>query len=123
MIRIMGSVIGVLLIGIILLGVLYKGSLTRAGQLESDLEMSNMTVTALEVSIENLEQERQRQAIKTSKFVSELSQYERELAQYRNREDIVVAKPGLVTIKINKAYKALEMEVACETGDTTACVN
>lgn len=123
MIRIMGSIIVVLLIGIGLLGVLYKGSLTRAGQLESDLEMSNMTVTALEVSIENLEEERQKQALKTSKFVSELSQYERELAQYRNREDIVVAKPGLVTIKINKAYKALEMEVACETGDTTACVN
>lgn len=123
MIRIMGSIIVVLLIGIGLLGVLYKGSLTRAGQLESDLEVSNMTVTALEVSIQNLEEERQKQALKTSKFVSELSQYERELAQYRNREDIVVAKPGLVTIKINKAYKALEMEVACETGDTTACVN
>ena len=71
---------------------------------------------------EEVEEARQKLALQSVSYQNELSQYERELAQYRGREDVVVKKPGLVALKINRAFEDLQLQLACETGDTTACL-
>ena len=47
----------------------------------------------------------------------------RELTRYENREPTVIAKPTLVTRKINRAFIKQQERLSCITGDTTACTN
>lgn len=47
----------------------------------------------------------------------------RELDGYVNRTPTVIAKPGLVSRKINRAFIKQQERLACITGDSTACTD
>lgn len=121
MIRLLMGGLAVCVIALSILGVMYQNSLETMAEQRKDLDSANTTITQLEQNIVEVEEARQRLALQSVSYQNELSQYERELAQYRGREDVVAKKPGLVSLKINRAFEDLQLQIACETGDTTAC--
>lgn len=65
---------------------------------------------------------KQAEYLKTSNDItSEFKKQERELEALKNRESIVLKKRSLVELRINKAFDKGQLELACLTGDTTAC--
>lgn len=121
MIRILMGSIVVLAILLAIVSYLYSSSLETVAEQKKDLKNASETITQLEVSIQDMEADRAKLATETRSYVTELNKYERELAKYRGREDVVAAKPTLVAIKINNAFRELQLQLACETGDESAC--
>lgn len=56
-----------------------------------------------------------------SALTQETNSNKRKLSELSGRESIVVAKPGLVEIKLNKAFNETQRELGCITGDTNLC--
>ena len=85
-------------------------------------------LVAKQISLDNLQKSIQQvkdlQVI-TDQTVSKLTQEsnlnKRNLSELSGRESIVVAKPGLVEIKLNKAFNKTQQELGCITGDTNLC--
>ena len=59
---------------------------------------------------------------KIGKLDSENRVAEASLESYRGREATIIAKPGLITKKINKAYKKQQDKLSCLTGATEKCI-
>lgn len=122
MIRLLIGSLAVCIVALSILGFMYKSSLETVAIQRKNLESANTAISKLEQNIAEVEEARKKLALQSVSYQNELSQYERELAQYRGREDVVAKKPGLVALKINRAFEDLQLQLACETGDTTACL-
>jgi len=54
-------------------------------------------------------------------LTKETNSNKRKLSELSGRESVVAAKPGLVEIKLNKAFNETQRELGCITGDTNLC--
>jgi hypothetical protein len=117
-------VIILLAVGGIALGIatkLYLGELQDHAVTQEKLDTRNRELTAYikavkAMSLKQVEIMRLKNEVQ-SKYLSSV----RDLDAFRNREHIVLAKPGLVEIKINKAFNKQQRRLACATGDTALC--
>lgn len=75
------------------------------------LEKSIKDVQALQVLTESTVLE----------LTKETNSNKRKLSELSGRESVVAAKPGLVEIKLNKAFNETQRELGCITGDTNLC--
>lgn len=89
--------------------------------LATQLEAQNSEFLRIEKRIETVELQRKTHENSIIALNNRVEQQKRALVDLKQREKTVVAKPGLVEIKINKAYTAQQKAYMCLTGDTTAC--
>jgi septal ring factor EnvC (AmiA/AmiB activator) len=113
-------IIAVLLIIAALGGVLYF-EIQSHGATKEELKSLETTVALMQNSIDTANSSRLKVDKKVNAIATETSYLERELSQYRDREKVVLAKPGLVELKINKSFNKYQKSLACETGDTLIC--
>ncbi len=90
---------------------------------EHQLEIKSKEIIALNNAI--LEERGHTLDLQFDQKTAQLNYLEtkRELSRYENREPTVIAKPGLVSKKINKAFIKQQERLACITGDITACTD
>lgn len=104
-----------------LLGDAYFDEVKRHGMTTAQLEK---TVNELDIYKAGLlEAQNAMVAFESEKLANttEFNKVSRELQGLKNREATVLAKTGLVTLKINKSFKASQERLACITGDDTLC--
>jgi septal ring factor EnvC (AmiA/AmiB activator) len=89
--------------------------------LSVQLEAQNTEFARIEERIKSVELQRKAHETSVMNLNNRVEQQKRALAGLKQREKTVMAKPGLVEIKINKAYTAQQKAYMCLTGDTTAC--
>jgi chromosome segregation ATPase len=89
--------------------------------LSLQLEAQSTEFARIEERIKFVEAQRKTYERSVLALDNRLEQQKRELISLKNREETVLAKPGLVELKINKAYTAQQKAYMCLTGDKTAC--
>jgi DNA repair ATPase RecN len=89
--------------------------------LSLQLEAQSTEFARIEERIKLVELQRKTYERSVLALDNRLEQQKRELISLKNREETVLAKPGLVELKINKAYTAQQKAYMCLTGDKTAC--
>lgn len=100
---------------------LYYKEIQRHAVTKQELAIKEVSIDKLEKSIEDARvlQVTTEQAVQ--ELTKETNSNKRKLSELSGRENIVVAKPGLVEIKLNKAFNKTQRELGCITGDTNLC--
>lgn len=91
-------------------------AVTKANLVTKGLELDAYTL-AISKMVEDQTMLRKSAEVIRSEYAKEV----RELSYLKNRENVVLAKKTLVTLRINKAYKKQQLRFACITGDNLAC--
>ncbi len=110
-----------MLAGLGTLGLLYKNALEDNAVKEQAIEQLSSRLGELQGQI-NREQERYSELQQTRRDIQ--SQYRNvvsELQQYRGREDVVLAKPGLVEDRVQESFDGFMKEMECATGAVESC--
>lgn len=95
----------------------YKYQQFTIESLENKLKMATEKATALETNINSISK-----TIDTFKVNQVETRKETDkLKKSITRLDTVKAKPGLISIKIEKSYKQFHLEKACYSGNKEAC--
>lgn len=121
MIGIQSKIIVILIILMGIGGYLYYTEIESHAETRADLAVQSRAKEALAQSIKDSERERRAVENEVKEITLEATELKRELSSLRNREDVVLAKPGLVEIKINKSFNKTQRLLACITGDTKLC--
>lgn len=115
-----GLFVGSLAISIASSALLYN-SYQKIGKLEQTVDLQAETITNLQDNLALQREENlayQRQVLETTNSFNETK---RRLEDLKGREKTVLAKKSLVALRINKAFQKRQREMACLTGDKTAC--
>lgn len=88
----------------------------------SALVTANASITDTNSRLLIVEQERKRHESSLSNINSDIDKAKSELDGLKRREATVVAKSGLVELKINKAFIKQQEKIACITGNAALCV-
>jgi hypothetical protein len=102
-------------------GKLLHKEIKSNGATSAKLAQSEAEVNSYLTAIEAMKNSQISMSIKLSQARTKYSKSARDLEDLKHREETVLAKKGLVTIKINKAFTKQQTHLACLTGDTTAC--
>jgi len=108
------KIIGIAILLLSVVSGLYYLEVRKNAKLELQVEQLN-------ANIEKAESKRISHDKEITTILQENAESIRELNSFRGREDVILAKPGLVAIKINKSFKDSQLLLACETGDQSAC--
>lgn len=103
-------------------GKLLHREIQSHGATSAELAQSQESLSAYVTAMDNMVVAQTVLATKIRDTQNNYAESARKLEALKNRESTVLAKKGLVSIKINKAFKAQQSELACLTGDTTACI-
>lgn len=117
----MHYIIGVLLLVLGSLGYLYREEIISHGETKALAEQLKSDQEALRNSINEMAIQQAKISDENLKSTLELRETKRQLDTLRGREAAYIAKPKLVEKLINKDFKKDELELACLTGDKTAC--
>lgn len=110
-----------MLAGLGTLGVLYKNALEDNAVKEQAIEQLSSRLGELQGQIDR-EQERYSELQQTRRDIQ--TQYRNvvsELQQYRGREDVVLAKPGIVEDRVQESFDGFMKDMECATGSTQSC--
>ena len=88
---------------------------------KAKLEITEQTLAALATQVSSVMTKQAEFVVTSNNITSSFRKQERDLEQLKNREEVVLAKRSLVQLRINKAFEKDQLELACITGDTTAC--
>lgn len=103
------------------LGYGLKVQIENVGELKSKLVQIQQEKIDLENQIEN---EKSRSIVLNNKVSDAVSNYNKikgELDSHKRRYSVIVKKPGLVELKINKSFNSFMNEMYCSTGDKEKC--
>lgn len=104
------------------LGYLYTNSLEKIGNLETTLETKEKETKALKQNIRDMASSQRDIEVQMDDIARDARKYSAEISTSKNREEVVVAKPSLVEIKINKSFLSREEKWACVTGAEEYCI-
>ena len=85
------------------------------------LVQSNEALTRYVDALNQMGEAQSKVSAEKAEIVLKFKETTRELLNLQNREATVLAKKGLVELKINKAYKEQQEIYACISGDTNLC--
>lgn len=105
-----------------LLGYMLKNEIESHAITKVELTTATAAIENLQQSIVDMQAAQNSLDGKTKELQLELNDAVRQLDSFRNREHILMAKPGLVEIKINKAFEKEQKYLACITGDIALCL-
>jgi len=108
--------LGLILVTSTLFGV-YKYQEYTISNLESKLEISNNRVDNLETNITGIKSV----VTKFGNNQEETNSTIRKLQSSTSRLDVIIAKPTLVSRKIESSYAKFHLEKACYSGNKEAC--
>lgn len=116
-----GVLVAVLLCAVLGLGYLYREEVKLSAATEQRLEQVQSAITHLENQIKTEKMSHTRLQTESAKITQDFQDMKRELNGYKNREDVVIRKPTLVQLKIQKSFDGLMDEIHCTTGDARKC--
>lgn len=102
-------------------GYLFYKEIQNHAMTKQELAIKQENINRLEQSIEDVKNLQVITDQAVSKLTQEASLNKRKLSELSGRESTVVAKPGLVEIKLNKAFNETQERIGCITGDTNLC--
>lgn len=88
---------------------------------KTKLETTELALAELATKVSTVMNNQAEFVTTSNTITSSFRKQERELEALKNREETVLAKRSLVQLRINKAFEKDQLELACTTGDTTAC--
>ena len=98
--------------------------------LETSLESYNASLTAANNSIKEVNKQVQQLSLdkqahdkKVYQITASASNRITKLERNRAKENLVLAKPGLIETKINDAFKKQQDKLSCVTGNVELCAN
>lgn len=117
-----------LLIGLLLLAgttatgfYLWNEESKEHGKTQAHLQESQQALDRYVQAIQEMGETQAKFEADNKQISADFREAKRELDSYRNREHIVKAKPGLIELRINKAFAKQQKELACASGETTLC--
>jgi hypothetical protein len=102
-------------------GKLLHKEIKSHGATSAELAQSEATINSYITAIDAMQDAQINMSVKLNQAQTKYSKSARDLENLKNREKTVLAKKGLVAIKINKAFIKQQTHLACLTGDSTAC--
>lgn len=94
-------------------------------ELSASLADTTTSLNTAKSDVEYLKSSRQTDQEVTLNLAAQIKQIkedgyatQKKLSEYANRKDVVLAKPGLVEIKINKATEKAQRDLYCASGGT-----
>jgi outer membrane murein-binding lipoprotein Lpp len=102
---------------------LYNKKVEEVGEQAAKIEQIEEDLTNLSESVEQNRIDSYILQENVRRNNSDLADTKEELNQYRGRQAVVAAKPGLVEIKINKSFNEFMDRLSCSTGDKGKCEN
>lgn len=115
------KIFGGVLLFISLLGYLYYNEIINHGSTKKELASVQTELLNIKEKISKLDKDRVEVETKLSSIVLDVNKDIRELESFKGRESVLMAKPGLVEIKINKSFSSTQQQLACATGDINLC--
>ena len=115
------QIIAALLLLLTVGGYLFYKEIQDHAETQQELVVKQNSINRLEQSIEDVKLLQVTTEETVNDLIEEANSNKRKLSELSGREDVVVAKPGLVEIKLNKAFDKTQRELGCITGDTNLC--
>jgi len=118
-------IVGALVLSLAASGVLMNTYIEEKAEhavTQAELLNSKEAINRYAEAVKLMGEEQQVLTAKLNTLGSENRVAEATLESYRGRESVIVAKPGLITIKINKAYKKQQDKLSCLTGALEKCI-
>lgn len=101
---------------------LYTQEVKEHAVTTQSLSIANQTLDGYVAAVGEMAKEHSIVGKEYKAITLEFNATKRELESFRHRESVILAKPGLVSIKINKAFTKQQNKIACITGDTALCI-
>ena len=102
-------------------GFLFYKEIQEHAVTKQQLVTKQASVDRLEKSIKDVQTLQVLTESTVLELTKETNSNKRKLSELSGRENVVAAKPGLVEIKLNKAFNETQRELGCITGDTNLC--
>tara|TARA_Y100001973_G_C5146200_1_gene305548 strand:- start:712 stop:1050 length:339 start_codon:yes stop_codon:yes gene_type:complete len=102
-------------------GFLFYKEIQEHAVTKQQLVTKQASVDRLEKSIKDVQTLQVLTESTVLELTKETNSNKRKLSELSGRESVVAAKPGLVEIKLNKAFNETQRELGCITGDTNLC--
>ena len=102
-------------------GFLFYKEIQEHAVTKQQLVTKQASVDRLEKSIKDVQTLQVLTESTVLELTKETNSNKRKLSELSGRESVVAAKPGLVEIKLNKAFNETQRELGCITGDTILC--
>ena len=102
-------------------GFLFYKEIQEHAVTKQQLVTKQASVDRLEKSIKDVQTLQVLTESTVLELTKETNYNKRKLSELSGRESVVAAKPGLVEIKLNKAFNETQRELGCITGDTNLC--
>lgn len=101
----------------------------RVETLAGDLAVATKQISVLETSLKNVKAESERRETRMNQYFTfnnisqaDLDKKIKQLDKALSRQDIIAAKPGLVTLIAKKQNKEFEERLACLSGSVEYCL-
>lgn len=88
---------------------------------KADLEAHKVALSNYASAIETMSIKQRALEDRNSAIDTEFAQVKRELQDLKGRSSLILAKRGLVELKLNKAFNKQQKSLACVTGDIKLC--
>ncbi len=119
--KILATALAVTIVVLLFLADTLQGEIKEHAKTQAALTTSQESLDAYIHAIEVMSENQIRLEKAVSLHQNNYNLATRKLVGLKDREVTVLAKKGLVELKINKAYNKQQNRLACITGDNTAC--
>jgi predicted nuclease with TOPRIM domain len=110
-----------LLCGLLVVSYLYKTQIEKTAVVETQLTTLQQTYEQTQKALKDEQVKHIQLSHEREQVYQDYIDMKRKLDGFKNRENVVVKKPGLVQIKIQKSFDGFMNELYCNTGDLRQC--